>query len=146
MFAYRIPLKIFIFPSLKGEVEFFGIWNASLATLLIIVGIVIGVIIYLLGRVVKAREAEGFVGGEKIEEHPQMRISGTEFYNTIQEMGVLKTIYSLAKKKVFDLYEVVRGIAFVFIRMLRYIHNGVLPTYMAWCLLGMIILFYILRG
>jgi len=146
VFAYQIPLKIFILPSLGGEVEFLGIWNASLATVLIIVGIVIGMIIYLLGKVTKAREVGGFVGGENLEKHPQMRISGTEFYNTIQEMGILKIIYELAKKKVFDLYDIGRRVAFVFVRILRYIHNGVLPTYMAWCLLGMIILFYALRG
>lgn len=144
VFAYQIPLKMFILPSLGGEVEFLGIWNASLATVLIIAGIVIGMIIYLLGKAAKTRETESFIGGEFLEKHPEMRVSGNEFYNTIQEMGVLKTIYGLAKKKVFDFYDVGRGIAFVFVRILRYIHNGVLPTYMAWCLLGMTIIFYIL--
>jgi len=146
VFAYQIPLKIFILPSLGGEVEFSGVWNAGLATVLIVIGIIIGMIIYFLGKATKTRETESFIGGEFLEKHPDMRVSGTEFYNTIQEIGILKTIYGLAEKKVFDFYNVGRRIAFVFVRILRYIHNGVLPTYMAWCLLGMIILFYALRG
>ena len=28
--------------------------------------------------------------------------------------------------------------------VLRYFHNGILPTYLSWCLLGMLVLFYIL--
>ena len=34
-----------------------------------------------------------------------MRMSGTEFYRTIQDMKGLKGIYALAQKKVFDIYE-----------------------------------------
>ncbi len=146
VFAYQIPLKMFIFPSLGGGVEFLGIWNVSLATLLIIVGIAIGMVIYLLGKAAKIRETAGFVGGEDLRRHLDMRVSGTEFYNTIQEIGILKAIYKLAEKKVFDLYDLSRRVTFVFIRILRYVHNGVLPTYLAWCLLAMIMIFYILRG
>ncbi len=73
-----------------------------------------------------------------------MRVSGTEFYNTIQDIGFLGKIYKLAKNKAFDIYDIGTKITFAFTRILRYIHNGVLPTYLAWCLLGMGILFYIL--
>jgi NADH:ubiquinone oxidoreductase subunit 5 (subunit L)/multisubunit Na+/H+ antiporter MnhA subunit len=144
VFAYGIPLKMFILPSLGVDVKFIGIWNASLATILILIGIIVGIIIYLLGTIVKTKEAQIFVGGETLEEHPQMRISGTEFYNTIQEVGLLKTLYKLAERKIFDLYDAGTRTTFVFIKMLRYIHNGVLSSYLAWCLLGMIVLFYVL--
>jgi len=144
VFAYRIPLKLFIFPSLSQEVVFSGIWNANLATALLLAGIIVGIIIYLAGTVTEARETEVFVGGEVLKEHPDMRVSGTGFYNTIQDIGVLRSIYRLARDKAFDLYEVGRKITFAFTRVLRYIHNGVLPTYLAWCLLGMGILFFIL--
>jgi hypothetical protein len=97
-----------------------------------------------LGTTTQAKEAEIFVGGETLKEHPRMRVSGAEFYNTIQDIGVLGAIYRLAKAKVFDLYEVGAKIIFGFNKVLRYIHNGVLPTYLAWCLLGMGILFYVL--
>lgn len=144
VFAYRIPLNVFIFPSIGMDVAFSGIWNASLATTLILVGIVLGIIIYLLGTMTKAKESPIFIGGEILKDHPDMRVSGTEFYNTIREIGILGTIYRWAERKAFDIYEVGSKVTFGFTRILRYIHNGILPTYLAWCLLGMGILFYIL--
>jgi NADH:ubiquinone oxidoreductase subunit 5 (subunit L)/multisubunit Na+/H+ antiporter MnhA subunit len=144
VFAYRIPLKMFIFPSLEGKVEFFGIWNASLATILIIVGIIVGIIIYLLGTITKTRETEAFIGGEILEKQSNMRVSGTEFYDTIKEIAPLDAIYRLAERKVFDIYHLGSIITFGFNKILSYLHNGILLTYLSWCLLGMIILFYIL--
>jgi len=143
VFAYRIPLKIFIFPSLGQEATFTGFWNADLAMALILTGVIVGIVIYLLGTTSEAKEAEIFIGGETVEDHPELRVSGTEFYNTIEEIGILKSFYRLAKLKAFDIYDVGREICFGFMRILRYIHNGVLPTYLAWCLLGMGVLFYI---
>jgi len=144
VFAYSLPLKLFIFPSVSGEVSFSGTWNASLATALMLAGIVIGLGIYLLGTLSKSRETEIFVGGESPQQHPQMRVSGTDFYNTVKEIGILKVIYQLASKKFFDIYELGSKITFGFNNILRYLHNGVLSTYLAWCLLGMGVLFYIL--
>jgi len=144
VFAYRIPLKMFIFPSLGEKIEFFGIWNASLATILIIVGIIVGIIIYLLGTIRKTRETEAFIGGEILEEQLNMRVSSSEFYNTIKDITPLNTIYRLAERKVFDIYDIGTKITFGFNKILSHLHNGILLTYLAWCFLGMMILFYIL--
>jgi len=144
VFALAIPLKLFIFPALGEKIAFYGIWNPGLASLLIIVGIILGFGIYLLGSAFKTRQTDIFIGGETVQNNPDMRVSGTEFYKTISDIGILKFIYKLAEKKLFDIYEVGTKITFALNRILRYIHNGVLPTYLAWCLLGMIVLFYIL--
>jgi len=144
VFAWRLPLDLLIFPSLGGSFGFTGIWDPSLATALIIAGLVIGLIIYYLGRGVKTRSTAPFVGGETYEDIPEMRVSGTEFYATIKEMGLLKTVYKMAEKKYFDIYEVGVKITFGFNAVLRYLHNGVLLTYLAWCMLGMIVLFFVL--
>ncbi len=144
VFAYRIPLRMFIFPSLEEKIEFFGIWNASLATILIIVGVAVGIIVYLLGTIRKTRETEAFIGGEILEKQSNMRVSGTEFYDTIKNIRPLSIIYKLAERKVFDIYDIGSIITFRFNKILSYIHNGVLLTYLAWCFLCMIILFYIL--
>lgn len=138
VFAYQWPLAQYIFPSVNGLVEFPGIWNASLATGLILVGIVVGLLIYLLGTRTKIRQVNSFIGGENLESHPDMRLSGAEFYYTIENFGFFKTIYHLAKEKVFDVYDVGVKVAMSLTRVLKYLHNGVLPTYLAWCLLGMI--------
>ncbi|MBU1113330.1 MAG: hypothetical protein KKH93_05605 [Candidatus Omnitrophica bacterium] len=144
IFALAVPLKHFIFPVILEPIRFFGFWSAGLATILLIISIVIGLLIYFLGRVAKLRQTDPFIGGEDLKNNPQMRISGTEFYNTVQEIGILKIIYRLAAKKIFDIYEVSSKITFGFNRALSYLHNGVLSTYLAWCLLGMGILFYLL--
>ncbi|UCD55781.1 MAG: hypothetical protein JSV93_03070, partial [Candidatus Omnitrophota bacterium] len=129
---------------LEQAVLFSGTWFSGLAGILILAGIAIGFIIYVSGSAIKTREASMFVGGEILTDVPEMRISGVEFYNTIKEIGFLKTIYALAEKKVFDIYNVGTKITLGFTKILRYIHNGVLPTYLAWCLLGMGILLYLL--
>ncbi|MBU2540788.1 MAG: hypothetical protein KJ593_02700 [Candidatus Omnitrophica bacterium] len=144
VFAYKIPLNMFIFPSLGQDVGFSGIWNPGLATILILLGILLGVLIYFLGTIKTARESEAFIGGEILEKQPDMRISGTEFYNTIKNIGPLKVIYRLADNKVFDIYSVGEKITLTFNKILRYIHNGILSSYLAWTLLGMIVLFYVL--
>ena len=144
IFAYRLPLKMLILPSLNMDVSFTGIWEASLATILMVIGIFLGIAIYFIGTVSKTRRAEIFVGGEILKDVPEMRLSGVEFYNTIHDIGILKWIYKLADRKMLDIYEVGAKLTFGVNKILRNIHNGILPTYLAWCLLAMGILFYIL--
>lgn len=143
VFAYRIPLRLFIGPSVGGGITYSGIWNASLSTGLILVGIVIGFIIYLIGSIKNLRVDEPFIGGELITE--DMRVSGVKFYKTIEEIPILAALYSGAKKGYFDIYDQFRNVVLFFTKILRALHNGVLPTYLAWGLLGAIVLFFILR-
>ncbi|MFQ5951935.1 MAG: NADH-quinone oxidoreductase subunit L [Candidatus Omnitrophota bacterium] len=143
VFAYWVPLKIFVFPSLGiAEPKFSGIWSSGTAAALLLLAIAIGYIIYFAGSAIKTRTAEPFVGGEILGKQPGMRVSGVGFYNTIKEINILGAIYKLAEKRAFDIYDVGAKITFGFTRVFRYLHNGILPTYLAWCLLGMIILFY----
>ncbi len=143
VFAYQIPLSIYILPCLKETVAFTGLWDASLATIFILLGIFIGFVIYLLGLSARSRPSETFIGGEDLQKFSDMRVSGTDFYKTIQDVGGLNKIYRLAENKVFDIYEGSKVLVFRCNWVLKYLHNGILPTYLAWCLLGMIILFYL---
>jgi len=143
IFAYQIPLHYFIYPAVKG-VDFMGIWSANIATLLIIIGLVLGVLIFRLKWLAPSfRQDITFVGGEG-EDFAQNRISGTEFYNTIKELGLLRAIYKRAEAGFFDLYEQGKKIIFSVSSVFQYLHNGILPTYIVWYLLGMLGLFYIL--
>jgi len=144
VFASRMPLNLFVFPGIRGSVRFLGIWNAGLATFLLLIGIMFGIIIYFIGTGRKAKESEIFVGGEILKDIPEMRVSGTQFYNTIKELYFLRAAYKLAEKKLFDIYDVGTKITLGFNKMLSFLHNGVLPTYLTWCLLGMGILLYFL--
>lgn len=139
--AYAVPLKYFIFPAVKG-VNFIGTWYAGLSTLLIILGLVLGLLIFKLKELkLNIRKDTTFVGGE-ILDLKEFKVSGTEFYNTIKEMGLLRAIYKKAEAGFFDLYIQGKRGTFFISDILQYLHNGILPTYLVWCLLGMLVLFF----
>lgn len=139
--AYLIPLRYFIGPALPNGIEFIGSWPALRATFLLGIGLGLGFLIYLSGNFIKGiRETGSYIGGEELES--EMRLSGTEFYATIKQLPLLKMLYAKAERKVFDIYDQGRKIVFVFIRIFQYLHNGVLPTYLVWCLLGMIVFLF----
>jgi len=142
VFANQIPLKYFIFPS-TGQAAFMGIWSAGLATILILIGLTIGIILFnLKGLKPTIRQDAPFIGTATIDS--ENRVTGTEFYNTIRELGLLGTIYKRAEQGFFDIYEQGKKITFSISGIFQYLHNGILPTYMVWYLLGMLGLFYIL--
>ena len=142
IFAFAIPLRLFIDPAVSGSQAMKGIWVPTTATILIIAGLVIGYIIYLMGTLKSARTDKTFIGGEKLT--AEERVTGTEFYNTVSDIGFISRIYKRAQEKLFDIYDIGAKITFGFNKILSHIHNGVLLTYLAWCLLGMIVLFIIL--
>ena len=149
VFAFGIPLKYFILPSLPPYyslliTDFLGFWTPGLATMLIIVGLILGLIVFKLGSLkLSIRKDTPFLGGETavLEEG---RVSGTEFYDTVKEINILGRIYQLAQDKFFDIYDVGRKVVFGITGVLHYLHNGVLPTYLVWCLLGMMIMFILM--
>ena len=143
IFAFGIPLKYFILPAVSGA-NFMGTWNAGLATALIIIGLVIGILVLKIKSLIPSlRVDETFVGAEKLK-LDSSRISGTEFYNTVKELKVLKNIYRKAEAGFFDIYEQGKKFTFFVSGIFQYLHNGILPTYLVWYLLGMLGLFFIL--
>jgi hypothetical protein len=144
VFADHVPLKYFIFPATAG-VSFAGNWQAGLSALLILVGLALGLLFLNVKGLIKPaiRYDEPFVGAEtlNLEEN---RVTGAEFYNTVGDIGILKAIYSKAEAGFFDIYEQGKNIVFGIGRFLQYLHNGVLPTYLVWSLLGMMGLFWAL--
>ena len=142
IFANQLPLKYFILPAV-GEVTFIGTWYAGLATLLIIIGLAAGAVIFIFGSLRPAlREDKAFTGAQTVELKESV-VSGTEFYNTVQEYGILKAIYKKAETGAFDIYEQGKNAVLGIGQFFQYLHNGVLPTYLVWTLLGMIGLFFV---
>jgi formate hydrogenlyase subunit 3/multisubunit Na+/H+ antiporter MnhD subunit len=143
VFAQQVPLKYFILPAIEG-VNFVGVWYAGLSTLLIIIGLVLGLLIFRLrGLRPTLRQDTAFVGGETLDLKVSA-VSGTEFYNTIKELGLLRAIYKKAEEGFFDIYHQGKNFIFSISGAFQYLHNGVLPTYLVWCLLGMLGLFFLL--
>ena len=166
VFAYQVPLKLFILPSVPGIPSpdvWIGWWQPGIATLLIILGIIVGFIIYSAGKVKLGRVSEVYVGGEAVSS--QMRVSGADFYDTLRDFIGLRRLYRAAEKGAFDIYRgmlaFARGVAHFLFALDRLVdlcwrglswvvllvgkgcslaHTGILHTYLAWYLVGTVIL------
>jgi formate hydrogenlyase subunit 3/multisubunit Na+/H+ antiporter MnhD subunit len=145
IFAYQLPLKHFILPAVSGIKHsgslFSGLWQPGMATVLMLGGIVIGFLIYLLGSI-KVREDTTYIGGESLPDED--RVTGTNFYQTVKDIGGLKQLYRLAEKKLFDIYDwgtvVVRGLG----RFFSIFHTGSLHVYLSWSLIGIVVLLWVM--
>jgi len=152
VFAFQVPLGLLIFPVIQVDVP--GVWWAGLATVLIVVAIAIGLAIYALTmRGGKLRRVTTYIGGELLqdvyvsgEEAGQERhieVTGVDFYNTIEQLPVLQRLYTLAREKAFDIYDVFqKGVNYV-IQMLRSLHTGILPTYLRWFVVGLVVVVWV---
>jgi len=144
----KYPIDTFINPIVSGAVgtgrvlgavdlSSFGFWNASTATGLLILGLLVGLLIVSVGHLTKRRIGRVFIGGEKATNLDSMHVPGTGFYNTIRDVKGLHGLLENAEARVFDLYEVGGRIGNVFVQGLRGMHNGTLSTYLAWCVIGL---------
>jgi len=136
VFFYYTALK-FIQGGVGKEIPF-SLWKPALSTNLIILGIVLGWIIFKLSNN-KIRLSSSYIGGEVLEDEVKVE----DFYVNIRDMGFFKKIYLKAEHRFFDIYEQGKRIISSVTKFLSYLHNGVLPTYLVWCLLGVMGLFLI---
>ncbi len=145
---YHVPLKMFIYPALEiqGDQVMLGTWESGLATVLIVAGIVLGVIVWLVGKLSKnVRVVPTWTCGE-IQANEDMIIPGTHFYKTVSSMGGLKQLYAGQEKSYFDLYDQGGRLGMVVTGLLRWLHSGILPVYLTWVTLGLLaVLFVICR-
>ena len=146
VFAFQIPLRGFIGPAVGLPIDYLGDWHTIRGAFLLIAGFAAGGVLYVFGTALKTRTVEPFVGGEILEKQPAMRMSGVDFYKTVEDAPFLQQTYQAAAQKLFDLYEAGSRATFGVSRLLSGLHNGKLPTYLAWCLLGMIVLFVVMLG
>jgi formate hydrogenlyase subunit 3/multisubunit Na+/H+ antiporter MnhD subunit len=142
VFAYTLPLKIFILPYL-GTVSFTGHFAPMTALILLAVGIICGAVFYLISNAKHARVAPVFTGGEDLTPE-ETKVSAAHFYDTIKDLGFLKKFYNKAEAGSFDLYEQGGKLTFGLSDLLKAVHHGLLHTYVAWCLIGLVVLLFTL--
>ena len=131
IFAYSVPL---------ADISIFtGSWEPGLAAVLLLIGLLIGLLIYLFGKDRTAISRPPYVGGELIDE-PEVKVPATGFYDTIRDYGPLDRIYILAEKKLFDVYELGKRLVSALYDIFGFLHNGILHTYLAWMFLGFAVL------
>jgi len=151
-FVAQLPLRAFIGPVVGFEFDPVparitmtnALWNPTLATVLIVVGLLLGLIIYLLGRIGTRRRAPAFIGGEKLDTE-ETRVVGTGFYETISNLGIFRVIYGDADRGIFDVYFLGGRIGSLVVNGLRRLHDGVLSSYLSWSIIGLGILVFLLE-
>jgi NADH:ubiquinone oxidoreductase subunit 5 (subunit L)/multisubunit Na+/H+ antiporter MnhA subunit len=137
---YTFPLSNFIYPGTALETAPTGIWDSTIATLLIVTGLIVGFVIFLFGKITKsARVVKPFIGGETLKMGSD-RVLGTHFYDTIRSMPPLKGIYAIQEKGYLDPYSWFGGLGLAVTGVLRKLHNGLLPLYLSWSILGTVVL------
>jgi formate hydrogenlyase subunit 3/multisubunit Na+/H+ antiporter MnhD subunit len=151
----RVPLERFILPIVGGAAVMTangviettqGFWSPGLATILILLGIVVGLLIYAVSRAKATRTDENvWIGGNVIDSE-EMRIPGTHFYKTITEdLGPVFTgAFRDGEKGAMDLYNLSGNLGGALVRVLRALHDGILSTYLSWVVIGLGVLVFIL--
>jgi len=145
--AYWIPLDQFIYPALDlvgGLKPELSTWSSGLATILIIVGIGLGMLIWLVAKLSRnVRTVPTWTCGE-VQTNEAMRIPGTHFYKTVSRMGGLKQLYTGQEKGYFDPYDQGGRCGLCLTGFLRWLHSGVLPMYLTWVALGLLIIIFVI--
>jgi len=150
-----VPLERFIMPIVGGSSVMTanniiettqGFWNPGLATILIILGIIVGLVIYALSRMKGVRVDENVWIGGNIMDNEEIRIPGTHFYKTITDdlNPVFTGAFRDGEKGAMDGYNILGGLGGALVSVLRALHDGILSTYLSWVVIGLGVLVFIL--
>ena len=143
---YYLPLNVFIYPGLglEAEIPVLSLWSAGLATILIIVGIIIGVLVWFAMRLSNnIRVVPTWNCGEK-SDSDNLIVSGTHFYKTVSSMTGLKPLYSGQEKGYFDVYNQSGRLGLSLTGLLKWLHSGILPMYLTWVAIGLLAMLFAL--
>ena len=141
IFASSFVVPRIIMP-LYGGFEYTGIWESTTVSLLILVSIILGGLIYLIGGLKRFRTDESFIGGETFRDQTAYPVTG--FYNTIQDFRFFSVIYKQAEKKWFDIYDITARLVLDVGHWLSKAHTGILTAYAMWIIAGLVLLMVIL--
>ena len=136
---YVVP-KLFM--PVTGEFQFTGFWNSQMVSLLVIISLILGVILYLVLNIKRFRREDSFIGGERFQE--KTSYPTPEFYKTIGEFRFFSWIYRKAEEKWFDIYDLSKRFVLWVSHLFSEAHTGVLPGYIIWACAGLIIMLLIM--
>ncbi len=137
--SYIVPE---LFMPVAGAFEFTGTWSSATVSLLVLVSIVLGILIYYLGNTKNVRTSDSFVGGEKLQE--EFSFTTPEFYKSFQEFKWLSYMYRNARDKWFDLYDLMGRFCSWLGSLFSRAHTGILHDYTLWVFAGLVILLLLL--
>lgn len=116
-----------------------GLWGPMPATMLILLGILGGLVLYGIGRVSKVRVENTFIGGEVLQNEAAIKFPATGFYRTIEELPQLGAALRDGEAGAFDVYRLGGRYGGRIVEGLRRLHTGVLSLYVSWCLVGVVV-------
>ncbi len=141
VFATGYVVPEFLMPA-SGVFHLPGFWNSSLVSLLVLISIALGIIIYLATGIKKFRTDDSFIGGEKDQD--ETGYHATEFYKTISEFRFFSWMYRKAGDRFFDIYDISKQFVLNISHMFSSAHTGVLTGYVIWACAGLIIMLLIM--
>jgi formate hydrogenlyase subunit 3/multisubunit Na+/H+ antiporter MnhD subunit len=121
-----------------------ALWSPTIAAGLLLVGLGVGLLAVVVQRRWAGRRTlPAYVGGERLD--PElMRVPGTAFYETVEELPRLAGAYGEAKRGVFDLYRLGGYWGGYLVAGLAWLHSGVLSSYLSWCIIGLVVVLALL--
>jgi hypothetical protein len=109
----------------------------------LIAAIFIGLLIFFIGKIkTTSRYVPTWYCGEKIE-NEKMIIPGTHFYKTVSNMKGFRQLYDCQAKGWFDLYNLAGKTGLTLTAFLRWMHSGLLPVYLTWVTLGLLLILFV---
>lgn len=147
----QYPINKFIAPIIKvnplsytSSINFgTAFYNPTLATFLLIIGLLLGLILFIISRFPIRTVDTLFIGGENFEVGNE-RFLADHFYESLQKIKVIGPALQEGQKGVFDLYNLSSSIGLLLVNILKKMHDGVLSTYLAWCVIGLGIICFLL--
>ncbi|HEV58773.1 MAG TPA: hypothetical protein ENN87_14965 [Phycisphaerales bacterium] len=147
--AYMMPLDLFIAPATglstaADSGDWLGLWDAPLATAFLLLGLVVaGGLLLVAMRSRTVRSVPTWSCGE-VPPNDRMIVPGTHFYKTVSSLQPLRCLYRLQEKGWFDVYAYGGTVGQAISRFLRWMHSGVLNTYLTWVVVGLLVVLYVL--
>jgi len=116
-----------------------GLWNPTQATGLIFIGLVLGLVLRWVGTAGrKVRVVRPFLGGEvPAATDDRFRVPGTQFYETMTRIPVLRTLLKHGQLGAMDPYRWLGRYGHGVVEILRARHTGLLSLYVTWCVVGL---------
>jgi len=115
-----------------------GVWGPGQATVLVLIGIALGVVlVWLSSRPKRMRIVRPFLAGEVLTPgDDRFRVPGTHFYETIGKLPGLGPLLAHGERGAMDLYYWSGKHGNTLVQTLRAQHTGLISLYVAWCLVG----------
>ncbi|MDD5027031.1 MAG: proton-conducting transporter membrane subunit [Candidatus Omnitrophica bacterium] len=95
-------------PSFSFVLEYGGKWNSGFVALFIAAALLLGLLLWRVMAVKKARQDNFFTGGETAYAYPDF--PATEFYKTIERLPLLRGAYRFLRSEKWDIYNILSGI------------------------------------